>query len=136
MTPYTIETKKDINIILSAYKRNQTFNHHVRRRADINEAPVYSFLMYLSHIRTGDGQTKRPVRLDAAHKYIERYLDSGSYITDGEDIRVLRSFFNAMEESMMIEEPVNRKAQEILENYDPDRMNIGEDVSVGEINVG
>lgn len=139
--PYPIYTRSNVNLLLNAYKKakkikkaehvkqlrqagqlqqsNQLSNindFHINEVKEVNEATIKSFLTFITGFTVGAGMTKRPVMLDAAHKYIGRWISEGHDDLGGHadtDLVSIIDFFDSMAALGMIRDSVAKKARNI-----------------------
>ena len=107
--PYPIYTRSNVNLLLNAYKKAK----QPSQLSDINEATIKNFLTFITGFTVGVGMTKRPVMLDAAHKYIKSF--KSFYEEQGEAVELdsITDFFDSMAALGMIRESVAKKARNI-----------------------
>ena len=128
--PYPIYTKGNVSSLLNAYRKYQKQQNEQNQRnqqkqcsvASDEERTILDFLTFITHFTGGAGMTKRPVRLDAAHKYIERWFceeregretHGRDWVDIKPDLISIADFFSAMAELKMIRDSVAKKAKNI-----------------------
>lgn len=121
--PYPIYTLGNVNMLLRAYRKDRnakkTMNDgksKITRHSDFDEATVRKFLTFITGFTVGAGMTKRPVMLDAAHKYIGRFYEEyGEEHSKAVslDLDSISDFFDSMASLGMIRDSVAKKAKNI-----------------------
>ena len=137
--PYPIYTRENVNMLLRAYRKvkktkqqsSQLQNSQQLQQLQklklmnsddfhANEATVRNFLTFITGFTVGAGMTKRPVMLDAAHKYIGRFYDEYGKEHSEEhseavnlDLDSISDFFDSMAGLGMIRDSVAKKARNI-----------------------